>query len=126
MYAKIHEFLRKYFKDSPIFKHGFNISPSYRRTAGRIKYVSDDLLTVKIEIPISLKNKNYVGSIFGGSLFSATDPILMTQLMGVLGENFIVWDKKATIKFKRPAYEKVFADFIFTNEEIDQLFAISG
>ncbi|SEB35102.1 Acyl-coenzyme A thioesterase PaaI, contains HGG motif [Tenacibaculum sp. MAR_2009_124] len=121
MYAGLNNFFKKYFKDSTIFRYGFNISPMYRRSTGRIKFVSDDLLTVKVEIPISIKNKNYVGSIFGGSLFSATDPIFMIQLINILGKEYVVWDKKATIKFRRPAFSSGFVDFVFTDHEIETI-----
>ncbi|MGB1042459.1 MAG: PaaI family thioesterase [Tenacibaculum sp.] len=118
MYATISKVLTKFFKQHVIFKYGFNISPMYRRSTGKIISVSEDLLHVKVKIPISYKNKNYVGSIFGGSLFSATDPIFMIQLINVLGDKYVVWDKSTEIKFKRPAKENSFVDFVFTNQEI--------
>lgn len=93
----------------------------YRRSTGKIIEVSEDLLRAKVKIPISYKNRNYVGSIFGGSLFSATDPVFMIQLMNILGTDYVVWDKSAEIKFKRPAKENSYVDFIFTNEEITQI-----
>ena len=106
---------------STIYKHGFNISPMYRRTTGRIKYISTDLKEIKIKIALSYKNRNYVGAIFGGSMFAATDPIYMTQLMQILGDEYVVWDKAATINYKRPAKENLYCDFIFTDEEIDTI-----
>ncbi|WP_235270985.1 PaaI family thioesterase [Flavobacterium sp. 316] len=86
----------------------FNISPMYRRSCGKIFFVSDDLHVVKIKIPLTYKNKNYVGSMFGGSLFSATDPIYMIQLMQILGKEYVVWDKSTEIRFKRPVYANAF------------------
>lgn len=121
MYATLSNILRKYFKESTIFKYGFNISPMYRRSTGKINFVTDDLLKAQVKIPISYKNKNYVGSIFGGSLFSATDPVFMIQLIHILGNDYVVWDKEATIKFKRPATQDAYVDFIFTEEEIQQI-----
>ncbi|CAM1349789.1 PaaI family thioesterase [Tenacibaculum crassostreae] len=121
MYAALSKILRKYFKESTIFKYGFNISPMYRRSTGKIHAVSDDLLQAQVKIPISYKNKNYVGSIFGGSLFSATDPVFMIQLMHILGNDYVVWDKEANIKFKRPAIQDGYVDFIFTEEEIAEI-----
>ncbi|WBX74990.1 DUF4442 domain-containing protein [Tenacibaculum ovolyticum] len=121
MYAAISKILNNFLKQHVIFKYGFNISPMYRRSTGKIIEVSDDLLDVKVKIPISYKNKNYVGSIFGGSLFSATDPIFMIQLMNILGNDYVVWDKSASIKFKRPAKENSYVDFIFTEDEIEQV-----
>ena len=79
MYQKVTKFLRLFFSNSLIFKYGFNISPMYSRITGKIIFVSDDLHQIDIIIPISIKNRNYVGSIFGGSLFAATDPILINS-----------------------------------------------
>ncbi|APG64334.1 DUF4442 domain-containing protein [Tenacibaculum todarodis] len=121
MYATISNLLNKFFKPSTIFQKGFNLSPMYRRSTGRIIETSDDLLNVKVKIPISYKNKNYVGSIFGGSLFSATDPILMIQLMQILGDKYVVWDKSANIKFKRPAKENSYIDFNLSEDEITSI-----
>ena len=121
MYAQIAKFLKPHIKKSTLFRYGFNISPMYRRSTGRVYFVSEDLLTVKIKIPLSIKNRNYVGSIFGGSLFSATDPIYMVQLINILGDDYIVWDKSAGIRYKRPAKETVYAEFNFTEEEIERI-----
>ncbi len=106
---------------STIYKHGFNISPMYRRTTARIIHTSKDLKEVKIKIALSYKNKNFVGAIFGGSMFAATDPIYMIQLMQILGDDYVVWDKAATIHYKRPAKETLFCEFIFTDAEIETI-----
>jgi acyl-coenzyme A thioesterase PaaI-like protein len=121
MYQIAAKFFKNFIKPSTLFKHGFNFAPMYRRSTGRLYFVSEDLLEVKVKIPISWKNRNYVGTIFGGSMTSATDPIYMIQLMNILGENYVVWDKEATIKFKRPAKSSAYADFKFTPEEISQI-----
>ncbi|WP_243754678.1 DUF4442 domain-containing protein [Flavobacterium jejuense] len=99
----------------------FNISPMYRRSCGRITFVSDDLHVVKVKIPLSYRNKNYVGSMFGGSLFSATDPIYMIQLMQILGKEYVVWDKSTKIRFKRPAYNNAHVTFEFNKGEITEI-----
>lgn len=83
--------------------------------------MTKDLSRIEIKIPLSYKNKNYVGTIFGGSLFSATDPIYMVQLIQLLGRDYVVWDKSSTVKFKRPANSDAYAVFEFTEEEIAEL-----
>jgi acyl-coenzyme A thioesterase PaaI-like protein len=93
----------------------------YRRTTARVVEISDDLKRVKIKVPISYKNKNYVGAIFGGSMFAATDPIYMIQLVQILGEDYVVWDKAATINYKRPAKEHLYCEFLFSDDEIDAI-----
>ncbi len=121
MYQKISNIAEKFFTKAQIFKYGFNFSPMYRRSTGKIYDVSDDLLSVSIKIPRSWRNKNYVGSIFGGSLFSATDPIYMIQLVNILGKNYVVWDKSANIRFRKPAFTDAYAQFVFTDEEIETI-----
>lgn len=119
MYRTITKIAKRFFTDAQIYKYGFNWSPMYRRSTGKLMTVSEDLMYVKIKIPLSIKNRNYVGTIFGGSLLSATDPIYMIQLMNILGEDYVVWDKNAAINFKRPAKETVFTEFIFSEEDIN-------
>lgn len=51
-------------------------------------------------------------------MLSATDPIYMIQLMKILGKDYVVWDKAATIKYKRPGKETLFCEFTFTRQEI--------
>ena len=93
----------------------------YRRSTARIVSISEDLLNVTIKLPISYKNKNYVNSIFGGSMFAAVDPIPMIQLMHLLGDDFVVWDKSAEIYFKKPARENLYADFIYSTIEVEDI-----
>lgn len=121
MYDRLFTFLSRYFSKATLFRVMFNLSPMYRRSCGRITFVSEDIHIVKIKIPLSYKNRNYVGSMFGGSLFSATDPIYMIQLMQILGKDYVVWDKATEIKFKRPAYKNAFAVFEFSAEEIEEI-----
>lgn len=118
MYRTLSNIAERFFTDAQIYKYGFNWSPMYRRSTGKIINVSEDLHDIKIKIPLSWKNRNYVGSIFGGSMLSATDPIYMIQLMKILGKDYVVWDKAATIKYKRPGKETLFCEFTFTRQEI--------
>lgn len=121
MYKTLAEILKRFFTNRQIYKYGFNWSPMYRRTTAKLIEVSEDLHYVKIKIPLNWKNRNYAGSIFGGSMLSATDPIYMVQLIHILGDDFVVWDKSATIKYKRPAKETVYGEFIFSIEEIENI-----
>lgn len=121
LYQKLAEIGKKFIPEHTLFKLGFNLTPMYRRSTARIISTSEDLLTVKIKLPISYKNRNYVNSIFGGSMFSAVDPIPMVQLINLLGDNYVVWDKSAEISFKRPAKENLFAEFTYTSEELENI-----
>ncbi len=54
-------------------------------------------------------------------MFSAVDPIPMVQLMNLIGDDYVVWDKSAEIFFKRPAREDLYAEFTFTPDEIQKI-----
>ena len=70
---------------------------------------------------LSLRNQNYVGSHFGGGLFSMTDPFYMLMLMNVLGGEYLVWDKAANIQFVSPGRGTVFAHFKLTDERLAEI-----
>lgn len=121
MYKSATNFLERFFKTATIYKYGFNWSPMYKRTTAKIIDVSDDLHFVKIRLKLNWKNKNYAGSIFGGSMLAATDPIYMIQLIQILGNNYVVWDKAVTAKYKRPAKGAIQGEFVFSKEEIESI-----
>lgn len=121
MYKAIFAFMSKYFKKNTLFKILFNISPMYRRTNARLIEVSEDVHRVKIKISLNYKNRNYMGTMFGGSMLSATDPIYMIQLLQILGDDYVVWDKSTNIRFKKPANQHSYAIFEFTEQEIVQI-----
>lgn len=103
------------------YRWTFNFFPAYRRTGGRIIYISQDLQEVRVKLPLNWKTRNYVGTIFGGSLYGAVDPIYMIMLIKLLGPDYIVWDKAATIRFKKPGRSTLFATFKIDNNELDAI-----
>lgn len=99
----------------------FNLYPVYRGTGGKILYIRADWKEVKISLPLSLRTKNYVGTIFGGSMYSSVDPIYMLMLIKILGPGFVVWDKSAAIRFKKPGKSTLYAHFQIADEEIEAI-----
>lgn len=74
--------------------------------------------TVEVTMPLVLSNTNYVGTHFGGSLYSMCDPFFMYILMNILGDDYIVWDKSAKIEFISPGKGTVKATFFISDEEV--------
>jgi len=99
-----------------IRKTVFNLFPSYRRSGGRVCFISDNWKEVHIKLRYSWKTRNYVGSVFGGSIYAALDPIYMVQLICILGKNYVVWDKDASVKFIKPIKKTVYARFLISEE----------
>ena len=90
----------------------------YRGTGARVRYVAPDWSEIRLDLPLSWRTRNYVGTIFGGSMYAAVDPIYMLMLIRRLGPDFIVWDKAATIQFKKPGRQTLHARFVVNDEEL--------
>ena len=110
------KFLIRILGKGAAFKLLFNISPMYRRTGGRLLEVSDDLKFVKLKLPLTYKTRNYVGTLYGGHMNSCVDGIYMVQLINILGKEYVIWDKSATIRFRRPGNQTLFAEFKITDK----------
>jgi hypothetical protein len=103
------------------FRWTINFWPCYRGSGGRIIYVARDWKEVRVKLPLSLRTRNYVGSIFGGSLYGAVDPIYMLMLIKCLGPAYVVWDKSATIRFRKPGRSTLTATFKLGDAELDAI-----
>ena len=121
MYQNVARLGQRFFSRAFLFKYGFNFSPMYRRSCSRVVDVTKDLKAIRIRLKYSYKNKNYVGSIFGGSIFSAVDPFPMVQLINIIDRDYVIWDKAAQIRFRRPAFEDLYADFTYTDSELEEI-----
>src|SRR3954471_228439 len=89
-----------------------NLYPPFLGAGIRVKRLDPDWRTIEVEMKLRRWNTNYVGSHYGGSLYSMTDPFYMLMLIENLGRDYIVWDKSATIRFRRPGKGTVVAKFL--------------
>jgi acyl-coenzyme A thioesterase PaaI-like protein len=110
---------------SKTFRWGFNLFPAYRGTGGRLIYIADDWREVRVKLPLNWRTRNYVGTIYGGSIYGAIDPIYMLMLMKILGPEYTVWDKAAKVRFRKPGKGALFADFQLSADEIDEIKALA-
>ena len=91
---------------------GFNLFPAYRGTGARLTYIAHDWREVRVRLPLNWRTRNYVGTIFGGSIYGAVDPVYMVMLIKLLGSEYVVWDKAAMIRFLRPGRSTLHAHFV--------------
>jgi len=73
--------------------------PPYLGAGVSVTRVSKDLTVLEVEMKLAQWNRNFVGTQFGGSLYSMCDPFFMLMLMMQLGDGYVVWDKSASIEF---------------------------
>jgi len=102
-------------------RHLFNLVPAYRGTGGRVTYIASDWREVRVRIPLSLRTRNYVGTIYGGSMYGAVDPFYMIMLIHLLGPGYLVWDKAASIRFRKPGRSTLHARFVLDEAELSAI-----
>jgi hypothetical protein len=85
-----------------------------------VDFVSEDYYEINVSLKLRFWNRNYVGTAYGGSLYSMTDPFYMLMLINILGKGYVVWDKSAAIRFKKPGTSKVYAKFRLTHSEVEK------
>ena len=87
----------------------------------RVTRISKNFREIDVSLQMHSWNRNYVGVHFGGSLYAMTDPFYMLMLMENLGRNYIVWDKAAAVRFKRPGTGTVTATFTITEADLEKI-----
>ena len=98
-----------------------NLYPPYLGAGVRVRHIAGDFREIVVEMPLRWYNRNYVGTHFGGSLYSMVDPFYMLMLIQVLGSNYVVWDQAAEIVFEKPGRGRVRAHFRLRDEEVDAI-----
>lgn len=101
-----------------LFRH-IGFWPPYIGAAIRVEEVAPDYRYLRSSMTLRWYNRNYVGTHFGGSLYSMTDPFYMLLFMQNLGPDFIVWDLAASVRFKKPGRGRVRAEFRLRADEIE-------
>ena len=71
-----------------------------------------------VRLKLNWRTRNYVGTIFGGSIYGAVDPIYVLMLINILGPGYVVWDKAASIRFRKPGRGALEARFSISEDEI--------
>lgn len=99
----------------------YNLYPPFFGAGISIDKVSDDEREIHVSLKHRFYNKNYVGTAYGGSIYSMTDPFYMLILIKLLGRDYIVWDKAAEIKFIKPGRTNLKAVFRVSEETINEI-----
>jgi len=104
-----------------IVRFALNIWPPFWGAGIKIESISDDFRNVRVRLKLRWWNKNANRTQYGGSIFSLTDPIYALMLMGILGEEYYVWDKEASINFIKPGSSDLYAEFQISQDMLDKI-----
>ncbi|MBB6183904.1 DUF4442 domain-containing protein [Oleiagrimonas soli] len=98
-----------------------NLWPPFLCNGIRVRAIEADWSEARVTLKLRPWNRNYVGTQFGGNLFSMTDPFWMLLTMQRLGKDYYVWDKAGAIDFVAPGRTNVHAHFRLTQAMVDDL-----
>ena len=108
-------------KSSHALRRWINLWPPFLGAGIRVTRIAPDMKAVDVEMKLRWWNANYVGTHFGGSLFALTDAFYMLMLMANLGRDYIVWDKAASIRYRKPGKGAVHAEFRLSDAQLDDI-----
>lgn len=104
-----------------LFRHAINFYPAYFGSGGKVKHIAPDWREVRMELPFNWRTKGSSGAIFGGSIYAAIDPFFAMMVAKNVGAKYIVWDKAAKIRYRRPGRGKLHARFVLEDGEVEEI-----
>ncbi len=108
-------------KNPSVFARLWSLWPPFLGAGIRVDRISEDFREIDVSMNLTLRNANYVGTHFGGSLYAMTDPFYMTMIMQNLGKGYVVWDQAATVHFVKPGRGRVYAEFRLSESDIEEI-----
>lgn len=103
------------------FRIALNFYPPYLGTGIHIQELAPDFRRMTVLMRKRWYNSNAFGTHFGGSLYAMCDPHYVLLLVALLGPDYIVWDKAATIEFLKPGRGTVKAVFEWNEAQLDEI-----
>ena len=97
---------------------GFNLFPAFRATGARVIYISEDMRKLRIKLPLILRTRNIHGTLFGGAMYSATDPLYAILVRVALGPGYMIWDKAGAIRYKKPGRSTLYAECSLSDAQV--------
>lgn len=106
---------------SRFLRWGFNFFPAYFSTGAKITFLSSDFQEIHLEIPHTWRTRDSSGEIFKGIQYAAVDPVYPKMLRTNLGDDFVVEEKEASIRFLEPCNTGLIGQFEIPEEELDRI-----
>lgn len=113
--------IKQFFTGADGIRRALNLYGPYVGAGVRVVEIDPEYRSVTVSMRLNWYNTNYVGTHFGGSLYSMIDPFFMLLLMNRLGRDYIVWDKAATIDFIKPGRGRVTATMTLDDERLAEV-----
>ncbi len=118
---KLYDTSKKESRNSVLMRWAFNFWPCIWCTGSKIQFIAADYREMHVSLKLNIRTRNRVGTVFGGSIYSSVDPHFMLMFMQILGNDYVVWDKAATVKFVKPITDRVKCRFWIPDETVNEV-----
>jgi acyl-coenzyme A thioesterase PaaI-like protein len=109
--------VKKLFK----YKKLLNLYPPFIGAGIRLKEYNKEGTSYLVEMKLRWYNRNVYGTHFGGSLYAMCDPFFVFAAYSYFGDNYTIWDKSASIEFKRPGKGTVRALCHIPDDQLEEM-----
>ncbi len=104
-----------------LFRLRLNLWPPFLGAGIRVRRIAADFREIVVEMPLRFYNRGYHGTHFGGSLYAMTDPFFALMVIRNLPDDYMVWDKAASIDFIAPGRTRLRATFRLEQDDLDRI-----
>lgn len=103
------------------FKYAINLYSPFIGSGIRVINYDKENHQIDVRLKMNFFNRGYMGTHFGGSIYSMCDPFYVYLLIKRLGNLYMIWDKHAEIDYIKQNKESVFAKFEVTDSDIENI-----
>ncbi len=107
-------------------RRGLNVWPPLLFTGIHVDEITSDYRRIRVRLRHTPFTSNYFGTLYGGSLFSMTDPFWAIMMLRNLGSGYVVWDAAGEITFVKAVRATVFATFELDQAILDEVRAATA
>jgi acyl-coenzyme A thioesterase PaaI-like protein len=112
--------------DPTLMRRFLNVWPPFRFAGIRVLDIRPGFTGATVALRLRPLTRNYVGTQFGGAMFMMADPFWMLLLMRQLGEDYVVWDRRAEIEFVAPGRTDVHVEFVVEPAVVQEIQAAAA
>lgn len=96
-----------------------SLYPPFLGAGIRVRRLAGDPPGYETRLSLRFWNRNYHGTHFGGAIYTMCDPFYVLILAAELGSGYAVWDKTATVRFRRPGRGTLHARFEIPRTKVE-------
>ncbi|WP_278312381.1 DUF4442 domain-containing protein [Lolliginicoccus levis] len=104
-----------------VLKWGMRAWPPFVGAGIKVESIAEDWSRAVVSMKVTPLTRNAVGTAFGGSLSSMTDPFFMLLLIPQLGEDYLVWDTRGEIDYRKPGRGRLTATMDVPPEAVESI-----